>query len=103
MRFSEIEDRNKAATIVNCAVFADIDALPEHTYKTKDIIGSLVKTVDHACLGTVVEVLSTKAHDLLRVEGETGEILIPAIRVFIRKFDEKKKEIVVDLPEGFES
>ncbi|MFH1380277.1 MAG: ribosome maturation factor RimM [bacterium] len=99
--FLELTDRYQLKTLVNSGVSAQIDKLPDHTYKIADIVGSLVKTVDNKQIGTVVDVLSTGAYDLYQVKGEQGEILIPAAKNLVRSFDEKNKELVVDLPEGF--
>jgi len=48
----------------------------------------------------VTEVLRTPAHDVYRVEGEGGEVLVPATREVVRAVDPQRGEVVVALPEG---
>jgi 16S rRNA processing protein RimM len=51
-------------------------------------------------LGPVVGMFSTAAHDILEVEGPSGEILIPAIEPFLIKVDRKAGQLQVNLPDG---
>ena len=51
-------------------------------------------------LGHVVGMFTTPAHDILEVDGPTGEILIPAIEPFLVRIDRDKAQLHVDLPEG---
>ena len=43
---------------------------------------------------------ATPAHEILEVDGLTGEILIPAIEPFLVKVDRDKGQLHVNLPEG---
>jgi len=54
-------------------------------------------------IGKVVDLHLTGGHDLLIVEKEDEaekKIMIPAVKKFIKKIDQKAKIIVVELPEG---
>jgi len=65
-----------------------------------EIVGLRVRTVAGEALGRVAEVIRTAAHDLYRVEGPGGEILLPATRDVVHEVDVGKGEIVVTLPPG---
>ena len=51
-------------------------------------------------LGTILEVIEQPHQLLCRIEIETKEVLIPLHEDTIIKIDQKKKQIIVDLPEG---
>ncbi len=74
--------------------------LGEGHYFVFEIMGCRVVTTDGTLLGEVTDVLTRDAHDLYVVEGEKGEILIPAVRDMVKEIDIDKKTIRVDLPEG---
>jgi 16S rRNA processing protein RimM len=54
-------------------------------------------------LGTVVDIDESTINALFVIDGEKGEILIPAQEEFIASIDHERKEIVFDLPEGLVS
>lgn len=62
--------------------------------------GFRVEEVHHGCLGEVVEVDTATVNTLFVVEGERGEVLIPAQEEFIVDIDRKHRVLTVDLPEG---
>lgn len=65
-----------------------------------EIVGLRVRTETGEALGRVAEVIRTAAHDLYRVEGPSGEILLPATREVVHKVDVGKGEMVVVVPPG---
>jgi 16S rRNA processing protein RimM len=65
-----------------------------------EIVGLRVRTETGEALGRVAEVIRTGAHDLYRVEGAEGEILLPATRDVVRAVDVDKGEMVVTVPPG---
>lgn len=97
-----IHDREKIALFTNSSVRAQIEKLPEHTFLIKDLVGSRVFSADGRMIGNLVRVIETKANDIFVIDNEKKEILIPALKSFIRRFDRIKKELIVDLPDGFE-
>jgi 16S rRNA processing protein RimM len=70
--------------------------LPEDSYYSSDLIGMDVYTVQERYLGKLEKVLPYPAQDLFKI----GEILIPAVKEFIRKVDMNSGKIVVDPPKG---
>jgi len=51
-------------------------------------------------LGTVTEILDLGGSEVLKVDHEQTETLIPFAQVFLKKIDLEQKKIEVDLPEG---
>jgi 16S rRNA processing protein RimM len=97
-----IADRTQAEALTGCAIFAAIARLPAHTFLIKDLVGSLVKTADGRVLGTLAEVMATKANDVFRVTDEHRELLIPALKSVVKSFNKDTKELTVVLPDGLE-
>jgi 16S rRNA processing protein RimM len=70
--------------------------LDEDEFFTEDLIGLKVVTVDGQELGEVDDVLDMPAHDVLKA----GEILIPAVKEFVKDIDFDAKTITVQLIPG---
>lgn len=73
-----------------------VPQLEEDEYRTGDLVGLHVVTDSGERLGVVNDVLSTPAHDVFVV----GEILIPAVREFVKEIDVESGRMVVKLIEG---
>jgi 16S rRNA processing protein RimM len=74
--------------------------LPEGHYFEYDLIGITVKAEDGRLLGTLKEVLDVPSHDVFVVEGDRGEILIPAAKELVVSVDMDQKMMTVRLLEG---
>ena len=55
---------------------------------------------ENECLGDLVEIMETAAHDIYVVESEEFETMIPDVDVFIKKIDFDNKKILVDTIDG---
>lgn len=62
--------------------------------------GFLMEEIHYGMLGEITDVDTTTVNTLFVVQGEDGEILVPAREEFIRGIDRKRKIITVKLPEG---
>ena len=51
-------------------------------------------------IGDVIDILETAAHDILIINNDTDEIMVPMVDEFIKKIDEKEKLINTELIEG---
>jgi 16S rRNA processing protein RimM len=78
----------------------DAVALPAGQVYLYQIIGLQVKTTDGAVLGTITEVLDTRANDVYIVRDGTREILLPAIPDVVKAIDLERGEMIVQLIEG---
>lgn len=74
--------------------------LPEGSYYVGEVVGLSVLTDAGEPLGTITEVLRTAAHDVYRVVGPEGEVLLPATREVVRAVDLDHGRVVVVLPPG---
>ena len=58
---------------------------------------------NHGNMGEIIDIDESTINTLFVVEGNDGEILIPAIEDFIEDIDHDNKKIIFDLPEGLVS
>lgn len=78
----------------------DQDVLEEGQYFHFQIIGLEVYTEEGLLLGKVKDISPAGGSDIYIVDGEAGEILIPAIKDVIKSIDLKSGRIIVKLIEG---
>ena len=74
--------------------------LPQGSYFQSDLIGMDVCLKDGTCLGKIAEILETGGNDIFVVTAEKGELLIPAIRKFVKEIDLARKKVEIDPVEG---
>ena len=70
--------------------------LEEDEYLTADLIGLRAETVEGEVLGKVDEVQPAPAHDLLVI----GDLMVPAVKQFVKKVDIPGGVIVLELIPG---
>ena len=68
----------------------------ENEFYQADLIGLEVRNMDDERLGTVAELYSNGAHDVMRVSGDEGERLLPFIDQVVREVDICAGRILVD-------
>lgn len=101
VKFATIADRTAAESIEGYEVLLLKEHLPQakpgeyywHQYQGKELIDK-----DGSPIGTVKELFSSGAQDILVVTTESGEVLVPIIDEFI--IDETDDRLVVELPPG---
>jgi 16S rRNA processing protein RimM len=74
--------------------------LPEGQYYHHQIIGLQVRTTQGELLGSITEVLTGKSNDNYIVQGERGEILIPAIEDIVKSIDLEQGCVIIEAIEG---
>jgi 16S rRNA processing protein RimM len=79
---------------------ADLPALPPGEHYWHELEGLAVVDLRRGPLGRVTGLFATGAHDILTVDGEGGEILIPFIPRFVLDTNLAARELRVDLPDG---
>jgi 16S rRNA processing protein RimM len=101
--FEGIGDRTSAEQLAGAYVtvpLGEARALPADTYYHFQLVGlTVIDTHGPRALGTVAEVLTYAANDVLRVTDGDHEILIPMIRSVVRSIAPGEGTITVDLPE----
>lgn len=98
-----IPDRSAAEKIVGSILFVDEkDAIPppKGAFFIHDLIGLSVVEEDGTPVGVLKDVLKVSANDIYVVENEGKEILLPAVKEFIKKIDVKAGTMSVRLIEG---
>ena len=103
LQLEEVTDRDQAEALRGEVLFTrtdDLPPLPPGVYYLHQIEGLEVLTEQGENLGRVKEILKTGANDVYVVQGEKGEILLPAIPQVIREVRLEEGRIVVRLLEG---
>jgi 16S rRNA processing protein RimM len=77
-----------------------LEPLPEGSYYRFQIVGMQVYDVERGHLGEIRQVITTGGNDVYVVEGERGEVLLPAIEDVIREVDVAGGRMTVELMEG---
>lgn len=94
-----IEDAEKLAGYRITIPKSERFDLPEDNYYIDQLIDCEVYE-DDKLLGKVKEVLDMSANDIYLVDYEGKELLIPAIKEFVKKIDISNKRITVQLIDG---
>lgn len=103
VKLSAVPDRTAAEALRGqYLLIPEAQAMPlgEHENYAHDLIGLTVETAAGETLGTVSEVLFTRANDVYVVAGPSGELLLPALREVILQVDLPARKMMVALPEG---
>ena len=74
--------------------------LPQDQYYQFQLIGLEVWTTEGQHLGRIADILPTGSNDVYLVQGELGELLIPAIEDVVKSIELEKGRIVVELIAG---
>ncbi|HLW05351.1 MAG TPA: ribosome maturation factor RimM [Azoarcus sp.] len=97
--FAETPDRNAAEELKGWFIAAPREKLPdpgEDTWYWDDLTGLAVINREGEALGEVSGLLSTGAHEVLRVQDGEDERLIPFVAAYILEVDEEARRITVD-------
>jgi 16S rRNA processing protein RimM len=103
LRLAGVADRTAAEKLAGAFLYVeekDAIRLPKGTYFTHDIIGLQVRDEEGNLLGRVSDVLKYPANDVYVIARPGSEILIPAVKEFIRRIDLTTQTMVVKLIEG---
>lgn len=103
VKLSGVDSREAAEALRGEAIEVPkslLEPLPEGQYYRFQIIGMQVYDAGRGYLGEVRQVLATGGNDVYVVEGERGEVLLPAIDDVIKEVDVAGGRMTVDLMEG---
>ncbi len=104
VRFAGVADRDAAAQLSGLVLTADVTARPElddpDEFYDHQLEGLAAVGSDGTALGTVREVLHAQASDLLVLETDHGEALVPFVREIVTQVDVAGGRVVLDPPPG---
>ena len=104
MTLAGVEDRDSAEQLRGRLVVveaAQLTELPAGEYYSYQLVGCRLEGEDGREIGTVREVWSTGAPDVLVVEDEAGvRHLIPAAESLLREIDIDRRRIVIEILPG---
>lgn len=102
MRLAGYESLSSVEPLVGSLILLDEAELPELEdgyYRFHTLVGLQVVDEQFGLLGNLVSMFATAGHDTYIVEGDSGEVLIPAIPEFVVDINLEEKIMKVDLPE----
>jgi len=103
LKLEQVEDRSNAQTLVGCLLFvpgSELQRPSRGSYFIHDVIGLTVVDQSGATIGTVKEVIKQASHDIYAIQSGDREVLIPAVKEFVRKVDLSRRIMTVWLIEG---
>jgi 16S rRNA processing protein RimM len=95
LKFRNFDKEKDTELLIGKEIFVDETnavKLQENQYFIHDLLGSSVFKGD-VLIGEIKEVLSYPANDVYVVEFSGGELLIPAVKEFIERFDPLEKKL----------
>jgi len=83
-----------------CVERSEMPALEEGEYYHVDLIGCSIEDENANNLGSVIDVFSTGAHDVLTVRDKGSEWMLPVVSDFVDEIDVDKRIVKVKKIEG---
>lgn len=81
----------------------DLPELGDGRYRIHELVGLQVVDGRLGPVGRLIDIFTTAAHDTYVVEGDAGEVLIPAVPEIVTDIDLDEQIMKVDMPEGLVS
>ncbi len=104
IKFEDIDTIEDAQKLVNCDIYLPEDNLPElednHQFYYHEIIDFDIIDEVKGKLGKVLAVYTSERQDLIAMQYEGTEILIPIDDDIVKTVDREKKELYTSLPDG---
>jgi 16S rRNA processing protein RimM len=104
VRFEEVLTRDVAETLRGALLLADTDTLPPtgdpEEFYDHELAGLRAELLDGTVVGKVVEVVHSPAGELLELDVEGREVLVPFVRAIVPTVDVAGGRVVLDPPEG---
>lgn len=102
IEFEEITNKTEGNLLAGgfVKINRNILGMEEDEYLLEDLLGMTAVTVEGEIIGKVTDVFDTAAHDIIVVEDDRTETLIPNIENFVKDIDFDENKITVELLEG---
>jgi 16S rRNA processing protein RimM len=101
--FEEVNTIEKAQALVGTSLYLPLESLAEledEEFYYHEIKGYTVIDENKGELGIVREVYSLNGQDLIAMDYQGVEVLIPTSEEIVLKADKENKKLMVNLPEG---
>ena len=100
--FEGVNDRNQIEALRDQLISSQVDlsALAPGEYHYQQLIGCQVYLQNNDLVGQVSEIVKLPGQDLLSVDKNGSQVLIPMVKQIIISIDVLEKKIVVNPPEG---
>lgn len=101
--FEDVDSMAKAQALVGSSLYLpleDLDELGNEDFYYHEIKGFTVVDQASGTLGVVREVYTLNGQDLIAMDYQGAEILIPTAVEIVLKADKEKQQLLVNLPEG---
>lgn len=96
--FNFIDTLEKAQALVGKTIYAP--ASGEEIESDQGILSYQVYDVDERLIGVIVDTIESNAQDVIVVQSDEKEVMIPFVEEFIVEFNPDEKIIIMDLPDG---
>lgn len=96
--FNFIDTLEKAQALVGKTIYAP--ASDEEIESDQGILSYQVYDADERLIGVVVDTIESNAQDVIVVQSDEKEVMIPFVEEFIIEFNLDEKIIIMDLPDG---
>jgi 16S rRNA processing protein RimM len=104
LKFAEANNRNEIEKLRDTLLKADVDMsqenLHEDEFHVQQLIGLKVETDEGVHVGALTDVLNLPGQDLLAVETENGEVLIPFVYEIVPDINLETGIITIVPPAG---
>jgi len=103
LKFEGVDTKEKARAYIGCTLEIERDQvyeLPPDTYYIFDLIGIEVITEGGERVGEITDVYRLPANDVYVVHKDNQEILLPAVKEFIKKVDVKNRTMIIHTMDG---
>ena len=104
LKFDEANNRNEIERLRDTLLKAEVDMsqenLHEDEFHVQQLIGLKVETEDGEHVGVLTDVLNLPGQDLLAVETDSGEILIPFVHEIVPEIDLESGVVTIVPPPG---
>lgn len=99
IKFEGTDDRTQSEKLSGGEIYCapnQLAELPEDEHFVFDLIGLVVIDKKNKQIGVVRDLISAPANDILEIETNSGNILVPFIKEFVKEISRDKKVIVID-------
>ena len=103
LKLAGIQDRTAAEKLRGEILFVDKEErirIPKGTFFIHDLIGLRVFDEDENAVGVLRDILQLPAHDVYVIDAHGREVMIPAVKEFIKKIDVGAGTVIVKLIDG---